>query len=473
MTVQSESYGNGKPRLVQRLGIVPFLCYLTAVAMLHALYYCPEQVLTLCNLLAYAWGGLLGVALLIQERPYRPTHRAFPLFVLVMGFLLAYLMTVLVNPQKVENLKGLASMGIQLVVVFFYLSTLDRKQSKRLLTLLSALVVAMTFLASAISLTLYVIDRIPPVMENRFAGIYINPNTTVVGLLSLFLSVFFFMAGRRWLRWFHGLNILVQLLVTIFSASRAVRVVTYVFLILLSVYCFFMRKQYNPRWALLTAIFVLIGGFISVMGIQAAAPYLQIHPTVQETSVASSPLKDQASLPPFSPMPTDNGSITSRPAEESEASSAIRLQMIRGGLRTLSRHPILGVGVRNIPTIVRAENADLNLFGIENGGLHNSYLQLLVANGLLGFLFMVSLALYSCKVILVWNQKKDPAIWFFFLYLVCICAHGMFEVSFLFSNSITALTFWASLGFLMSQSTGSSDYPQLLHSVPQREEDAA
>ena len=149
MTVQSESYGNGKPRLVQRLGIVPFLCYLTAVAMLHALYYCPEQVLTLCNLLAYAWGGLLGVALLIQERPYRPTHRAFPLFVLVMGFLLAYLMTVLVNPQKVENLKGLASMGIQLVVVFFYLSTLDRKQSKRLLTLLSALVVAMTFLASA------------------------------------------------------------------------------------------------------------------------------------------------------------------------------------------------------------------------------------------------------------------------------------------------------------------------------------
>ena len=39
MTVQSESYGNGKPRLVQRLGIVPFLCYLTAVAMLHALYY--------------------------------------------------------------------------------------------------------------------------------------------------------------------------------------------------------------------------------------------------------------------------------------------------------------------------------------------------------------------------------------------------------------------------------------------------
>ena len=86
---------------------------------------------------------------------------------------------------------------------------------------------------------------------------------------------------------------------------------------------------------------------------------------------------------------------------------------------------------------------------------------------------MVSLALYSCKVILVWNQKKDPAIWFFFLYLVCICAHGMFEVSFLFSNSITALTFWASLGFLMSQSTGSSDYPQLLHSVPQREEDAA
>ena len=86
---------------------------------------------------------------------------------------------------------------------------------------------------------------------------------------------------------------------------------------------------------------------------------------------------------------------------------------------------------------------------------------------------MLALSVYCLKTILSWNAKKSLAIWFFVIYSLCICAHGMFEVSFLFSNSLTALTFWTGLGFLMSQSTGSSDYPQLLHSVPQREEDAA
>ena len=469
MTVQSESYGNGKPRLVQRLGIVPFLCYLTAVAMLHALYYCPEQVLTLCNLLAYAWGGLLGVALLIQERPYRPTHRAFPLFVLVMGFLLAYLMTVLVNPQKVENLKGLASMGIQLVVVFFYLSTLDRKQSKRLLTLLSALVVAMTFLASAISLTLYVIDRIPPVMENRFAGIYINPNTTVVGLLSLFLSVYFFMAGRRWLRWFHGLNILVQLLVTTCSASRAITGLLALFILLLSLFALFhWLKRGKKQQAVLMALAVCIGGFLSMALAQWTVPHLQIHALgspINETAVASLAAPDAPPRPSFT--------VIHRPEEEQAGSSQVRFNMIKAGFQTFLRHPILGVGVRNLPAVVQAENPEYALTGIINGGLHNTYLQLLVANGALGFFLMLALAIYCLKTILFWNAKKSLAIWFFVIYSLCICAHGMFEVSFLFSNSLTALTFWTGLGFLMSQSTGSSDYPQLLHSVPQREEDAA
>ena len=115
----------------------------------------------------------------------------------------------------------------------------------------------MTFLASAISLTLYVIDRIPPVMENRFAGIYINPNTTVVGLLSLFLSVYFFMAGRRWLRWFHGLNILVQLLVTTCSASRAITGLLALFILLLSLFALFhWLKRGKKQQAVLMALAV-------------------------------------------------------------------------------------------------------------------------------------------------------------------------------------------------------------------------
>ncbi len=68
--------------------------------MLHALYYCPEQVLTLCNLLAYAWGGLFGRGP-FDPGAALPAHPSrLPLFVLVIGFLLAYLMTVLVNPRR-------------------------------------------------------------------------------------------------------------------------------------------------------------------------------------------------------------------------------------------------------------------------------------------------------------------------------------------------------------------------------------
>lgn len=467
MTVQAELYGNGRPRLVQRLGIVPFLCYLTAVAMLHALYYCPERVLTLCNLVAYAWGGLLGVALLIEEQPYRPTHKAFPLFVLVSSFLLAYLLTILVNPQKMENLKGLASMSIQLLVVFFYLSTLDRKQSKRLLTLVCSLMVAMTFLASAISLVLYVINRIPPVMENRFAGIYINPNTLVVGLLSLFLSVYFLITSRR-LRWFHGLNILVQLMVTTCSASRAIEGLLILFILLLSLLALLhWLKRGQKGKAILLALAICTGGFLSLALTQWAVPYLQVgvlHSPTSTMAVASLEAPDIPPRPSFT--------IVTRPEEEQAGSSQVRFNMIKAGFHTFTNHPLLGVGVRNLAAVVQAENPYSVVIGIENGGLHNTYLQLLVANGAIGFLLMLALALYCLKVVLFWNQKKTVPVWFFVIYAVCICAHGLFEVSFLFSNSLTALTFWTGLGYLMSQSVGARAYPQLLHSVPQGEEGA-
>ena len=130
-----------------------------------------------------------------------------------------------------------------------------------------------------------------------------------------------------------------------------------------------------------------------------------------------------------------------------------RAQLWDCGMQILKDNFWFGVGSRNVSEVALNYASINELPGILGGGMHNIVIQVLVSNGVIGFIAIVTFA-----VICLWEYFKyffdiklrtqdSKIVLIVFLILIMLLINNMAEANILYSASYMATVFWTYLGF--------------------------
>ncbi len=174
------------------------------------------------------------------------------------------------------------------------------------------------------------------------------------------------------------------------------------------------------------------------------------------------PVTDNVPLKAESETETEMESETdSEPSYDSEEKITIgrenydvssgRITLFKQGLKLFRVNPIIGIGRGNL---VRFGDKYLEN-GLIFSDLHNSYLTILVCNGIVGFLlFAAFLALTAkdmCKYLFKFSCRRDSGIYSkLFAAVVAYCAYSVFEKAILSEITFMVVFFWLILGYAVS-----------------------
>lgn len=149
-----------------------------------------------------------------------------------------------------------------------------------------------------------------------------------------------------------------------------------------------------------------------------------------------------------SSKPKTNANIVTF-AHENENLDSGRLALLEKAVAIFYNYPILGVGKENI--VLYGER--LLDKGLKYSDLHNGYLTILVSNGLVGFVlfvgFAVSLGRQSIKSLFLEKKNlKNSPYPCLFAFVFSYCIYAVIEKTLLWEHTFMVAIFWYMLGYL-------------------------
>ena len=124
-----------------------------------------------------------------------------------------------------------------------------------------------------------------------------------------------------------------------------------------------------------------------------------------------------------------------------------RSELWSAGLKVFRESPVLGVGSENI--IDRGEKylSESRFENLEKGGLHNSYLMILAASGIVGFIIMF--AFFLCMVVdgfkmLIIDRFSGASV--LIILLFGMMANELMEARLIYNSSYLNIVFWILAG---------------------------
>lgn len=345
-----------------------------------------------------------------------------------------------------------------------------KKQKAEIVRLMKTIVVITTALSLAglmivlLFARIYVWDHVLGLMDNRFTGLYINPNPAAFASV-LGLMFCHFLAGKRKENgkkiipvWLAVLCITGNMLTLLLSDSNG----SLVFLLAYAgvlLYSWIFRLGKGEKWSrrsivkrgtslvalCLVASLGLFGARtlcqIGVGEVVSGREQLVLGDTINPTA---QPGEDGE--PPAKPVSSSVGQVVIG-REESEDISSGRFDSLGKALQLFTKSPIIGIGKGNI-----VEYGERYLEeGFEFEDLHNGYLTVLLSSGLVGFVLLMAFLLVlarrmysSLRKNLHKGKKQLPIL---FAMLGAYCVYSLFDITLLMDVNFMVVIFWLLLGY--------------------------
>lgn len=396
------------------------------------------------------------------------------LFITLMGI------STVVNYKNgfISNMKTLVVTAIQLIAI----ARIDLKRSKkhvlRDIKIVNDVIIIGVTIASLISLYLFVRGinttytmTIFDGMEekeflyyygmaygNRLVGIFLNPNSIgAFGAVSMLCAAINLVVFTKKLLYkiLYGLSIIIILACVILSNSRAA-------LLALNICIFFIvfmmiRKSLNSKKnkVVKTLIPVVVSSICIITAI-TLTPVIDGHLRKVPTFVASYS-KGNIQVDAPKEISLSETRLKNQESSDMVEQSSGRIILWKMGLTTAKLEPIFGVGKAQLNQIVHHNWGDRPIYKpLGGGGLHNIFLETLVAYG---FPTVLVLIIFIAKVILEFfiqllkdesSTKKE-----YFLKIVILSmlifsvCRNMFESGMLYSVDLSSFAFMLYLGYTM------------------------
>lgn len=333
-----------------------------------------------------------------------------------------------------------------------------RKRIFRELYILCNILVVLSVIVNVFSLiSLYVIGKSVNysfgylvVYENRFTGIYFNPNLLAFSSFCFLVCChiltkkqFVLDVSKKPLGVFRKILVLVafalNIAVILLSDSNATVVIMVCYAIMTLCYRAFGGKKLNFRIILrrsvalvLSLAFITVGVFVFRTVFQTGTTYT-INTQEDRTNV-------------FDDKGDELNSITFE--HENKNIDSGRFKLLVQGLNVIKHHPFFGVGKGNITKYGNHYNNNK----MKYSDFHNGYLTIMVCSGLIGFLLFAMFALCLCKrmTALLFGLRPpvfDDVFPCLFSFVFAYCVYSLFEKTMVFEVSFMVTFFWLVLGF--------------------------
>lgn len=410
------------------------------------------------------WGGAsVGADLLTGARLIRNKFTG-----LLIAFCGAYAVTILLNREAYfgDNVKALLYMGVIFVMLYGQDLSLDKETVKKEMRLVSYVFVSVSFALSLACFATYVFSidthyttdegwKYIGMFENRLWGLY-NPNTgSTIATLSMVLTVFLWMTrGKKskLLTAFYIINLCIQSFCLILTGSRTALYVLYIGVAMLVFYLLPLKwfKTRSLKNYLLRGVAAALAVVCVMLSFQVVRYALSYVPSLTKSIIS---------------MSTDGEKVE---IEKEELDRLEEKENREGGFLTGRQHlweagfdaflesPIFGVTRENISDRAKVYLVSEGWEGtLSTGGLHNIYLTILTASGIVGFVLMGGFAVWSIIKMFIALYKKKFAgkgrycFLFSFVLIALFFVMELFEARILYRVSLFYVFFWIYYGYAM------------------------
>lgn len=401
-------------------------------------------------------------------------------------FMICYFISVIVNwgnfPENdYGNIVMMCYCALSYFVSYSYDTRDSEKKVMRQVKVMNAIFIIMGSVLALANMILFATHKTYPyttlagnpavygMLGNRFYGFLGNPNIDGIfaamviafTIVCLYLKLF----KSKTAKVLSILAIILNYIALCVSVSRGSELAIVVFvgaLLLFSLEKFFSKVGVKRILAFLCSLVI---GLISALGLYMSfdCGRLVINAVVIKTQPPAQVLPGQTPVVPIDPSLIERG-------DEQEFTNG-RMRLWKAGLHVIKQKPLFGTSFKNIAEdTLKYYEGDSTLPGLEGAGMHNQFMQVAVANGLIGLALFIVITLIFVYTILRYILKRHrPAhykVMVAFLAVFCMFfANNLVESRIVYGNYYGNVMFWSYLAFAMyfiRKDTGTEDKENFL-----------
>ncbi len=391
-----------------------------------------------------------------------------PFIILGCLFISSYFATILLNVRYglMESIQGLVWMTFQILLLYCCDMKMPIDKIKVEFKKISLVFITYITLACAVSLVMliknygeiFVLDAENYIQRGfvwgRLWGVFSDPNLGSVSVCINMMLCLFFLYKKT--KWYQKLAIVISLVVSyfylVFSDSRTGYVALFCSLFVWLYVKFSVKNRPNVQeaekrilvrriLAVTMSLFIAVGTVASII---ATKELYNFAISYQHDSTPSNKLDME---------------IKRSSNEEKNDFSNRRFDLWQSGFELFKTSPIVGVGFRNIQAAAADKTPNSYLINNSAGkfdAFHNMWIDILVSQGIIGFIIFGTLAL-CCMVstlillnILRKRKSNDIALYATLVSAIVpplVCS--LFQADTMYVNTPNAIMFWLLLGYLM------------------------
>lgn len=416
---------------------------------------------TILNLFLLFWGAILILKDLFTKRIIFKEKVFIPLII----FMGLYFVTLIINRDLnlFENIKVFALTALQFFVLFAFDKNEDEANVTRGIKNFNNVIIWITFIATGISLLIYIFginfeinEKVIGVQNGMLTGVYTGANTAgPLAAVSIAVTLINYqLRNSNRLTKFDCINIIIQLIFIYMTNSRATLYCILIFALILAIF-------YFKGWKNKGIYIVGVGGIYLLSKIVNTILYWMYRGIDMVKQLIVYVFKEAKSYILNHGAMQGGGwseNITSPVTEVVEKEITMgflngRAQLWQCGAKILKDNLWFGVGSRNVADVALTYDSLSNLPGILGGGMHNVVIQVLVSNGILGFLALSAFLLpvmFSYFRYLIHSKIRNNTSKVVLLIgslLVMLLINNMAEVNIFYTASYMATVFWTYLGY--------------------------
>ena len=415
-----------------------------------AIYWYPNVLASLLNYLLVVV-MLIRFYLTLKEQKTRRSCKAEYIYIL---FTIMYIVTILLNDNIISNMKYFVLTFIQLFIV--------RKcyiKSGNLYSVIVKLYIIIVFGVNIISLIAPLMGEELLLVGNIYCGLFTGPNIAAIveGLLIVLVFQEFIKSQSYQKQILYTAIILSGVIMFKQMQSRAgiLFVGSFFFLVIIFHFKSLFNKISNCiLLALMVSVYVLatynISEYINIKMTQENVIAQEVD-NVEKQKLIEVELENMMDIETEESenMEKEQPTTVKREKSNVEESNHYRINLLKYGMKAVFVKPLLGIGVENIATKLELLAGEY-LSGSEGGGVHNSYLTVFIANGILGGIMFVFIMCGTLKRIISFQKNQInlnmDRIDLTSYIVLSLMGYGLVESSLIFSSSIVAFMFWLFIG---------------------------
>lgn len=381
---------------------------------------------------------LIYIGYFIKEKNFTLKDKSlfYKLTVLFICLFLGFeLITIVLNPNKVDNLQTWLASFIHMIMICLLFD-----YSKKNVDFLANSFVFINFLICLTNLTMFMF-HITFLKNPRFFGIYENANIGGI-MMGIALCVSLYELYKKRNMVFHSIYVVLLMPLLYMAGSRGTTI-----FVVTAVCLFLLMKNY-----LVTSD---IKSFLIKSVLIVAVVFIGYNFIAKVTYIGLDYARDFVIY--------NNGELRPDQGDESDSygrgfsmDNAGRFILFEAGFKTFKDHPVFGVGLKNLATTANSYY-DKDLYGMKNGGVHNIYIQILATEGITGFVcymgIMISIVVFSLMKGIEMKKAKinNDKFLFILAFIAGFCVYGMVEANLLLTTSLVATIFWFMIGAFLNE----------------------